>query len=490
MYRIEVNLKSRVINISKHITTPLYLQIYQQVRNQIVSGSRSPGSRLPSSRSLAEQCGVARETVNEAYAQLKAEGYVMSRPGSGTYVMNVGQSKPLPGEENGRYSVTPRLSTWGQQIVTTRSDIPPPTAAYPIEIDFGFGRAFPHHFPYDIWRRLLARYLSTDDAMLAKVGSVAGYAPLREAIANYLSRQRGVICEPEQIVIISGAQQAVDLLARLMLEPGDPVVMETPGYADAYALFKAHGAQVWAQPVDEHGLPIEQVPTAVSPKLIFVTPTNQFPRGGAMPAQRRLALLAYAQKKRALIIEDDYDGALRYHERPFSALQGLDHQGQVIYLGTFSKVLFPALRLAYVVLPPSLVDPFRKAKRLVDRAAPTLTQAAIADFITEGHFERHLRHLREAYGQQRQWLVDAIRQQLPGDVTFSAEPAGLHIMLLLGNGRSEAHIVEEAAQRGVRVYPGRPYHLREPIPETILLGFSGLDRTAIEEGVRRLSELF
>jgi len=472
------------LHVNEDIERPKYWQLYWQIRQQILHGDLLPGVRLPASRTLAQQASVARVTVLEALTQLQAEGFVVSRPGAGTYV-----AADLPLPPPAATPFTPTLSTWGQRVLqtthrkTTQGAIRQP-------IDFGFGRSFPHIFPYDIWRRLLARYLSTDDVMLSRYGSVAGFYPLRRALADYLQRLRGVRCTPEQVVIVSGAQQALDILARLLLGSRDEALVETPGYTAAFELFRLRGAKITAMPVDETGFPVEAIPAESRAKLAFVTPSNQFPRGGTMPLPRRLALLQWARSHNALLIEDDYDGELRYDGRPLSALQGLDEDGCVIYLGTFSKVLFPALRLGYVVLPEALLAPFLRAKELVDRGAPTLTQAAVADFIIEGHFERHLHHLREAYGQRRQALVGALADYLPQRVRFSSAPAGLHVMLYLGAACDEAALVRRAADVGVGVYPGAAYHLQRPAPPSIMLGFSGLSEADIAEGVRRLAEVF
>ena len=473
------------LRLDESTPLPLYRQLYNQLRTQILDGRLASGSRLPSTRTLAGQLGVARVTVKQAYEQLIAEGYVTSRPGAGTYVIE-SLPAPLPREEPFR----PHLSPWGQRVATAGSWRRTAQRTLPADyIDFGFGRSFPHIFPYDVWRRLLARYLSTDDVMLSRYGSVAGFEPLRAAIASYLRRWRGVRCGPEQVVIVNGIQQALDILARLLLRRGDSVLVENPGYKDAYALFRVHGANLVPLPVDDHGFPVEAVPPELEARVAFVTPANQFPRGGAMPLARRLALLRWAQEQEALVLEDDYDGALRYAERPLAALQGLDQRGHVLYLGSFSKVLFPALRLGYVVLPQALLKPFIQAKGIVDRGAPTLTQAAVADFITEGHFDRHLRRLRRVYGRRRRILAGALQSELPCAVTFSAEPAGLHIMLNLPADYDEAKIVRDAATAGVGVYRGATYHLQPDPPPSILLGFSGLNEQQLREGVRRLASV-
>ncbi len=461
---------------------PLQMQLAQALRDRIVSGKMASGTRLPTHRELAARLGVARITVTEAYRQLQAEGLVEARVGAGTFVVDL---PPISAESQPH---SPRLSPWGQRVLAASTPSHKQATARP-EIDFGFGRSYPHIFPYDIWRKLLARYLSTDDAMLSRYGSVAGFEPLRQALADHLTRVRGVVCSAEQVVIVSGAQQALDLLARLLLTPGDRVLVETPGYRDAFKLFKLYGAHLLGAQVDTAGLPVEQLKPSLRPRLIFTTPSNQFPRGGSLSIQRRLALLQWARERQALIVEDDYDGELRYDSHPLPALQSLDRDERVIYLGTFSKVLFPALRLGYVVLPPALVAPFVAAKGLVDRGAPTLTQAAIADFIAEGHFERHLRHLRVAYGERRQALVKALDAHWGDAVDYTNVPAGLHVMVYLNSAENEPDLIRRAAAEGVGIYPGAPYHLQQPAPPSILLGFSGLTAEEIEQGIARLAPL-
>lgn len=466
--------------------TPLYRQIYEQVREGILSGAYPAGVRLPSSRTAAQTHGIARITVTQAYEQLEAEGFVTSRIGSGTFVNpDLTFAPTLENESVDRYR--PTLSQWGQRVLSGQQARSQPGGRLRPAIDFGFGRSFPHIFPYDTWRRLLVRYLSTDDSILSRYGSVAGFFPLREAVADYVRRLRGVVCSAEQVVIVNGMQQALDILSRLLLNSGDEVLVETPGYAAAFELFRTFGVALSALPVDDDGFPVEGIPSGCQARFAFVTPSNQFPRGGTMPLARRLALLDWARLANALILEDDYDGELRYSDHPLAALQGLDREGRVVYLGTFSKVLFPALRLGYVVLPEALLVPFMQAMELVDRGAPTLTQAAVADFIKEGHFERHLRRLRNEYGERRRVLVQALDENLAGLVQYSQVEAGLHVMLLLKAGFDEVTVVREAAAAGVGVYPGKAYHVGPPPRPSILLGYSGLGRGDIEEGVARLA---
>ena len=467
------------LSLTRNGRLPLYRQLIQQIQAQVLSGDLPTGTQLPASRQLAHELGVARITVTQAYDHLQAEGYLVGRPGAGVFVA---EALPLLLEKR---PFTPALSEWGNRVLASAPD-DAPTGSRPA-IDFGIGRSFAQIFPYDVWRRLLARYLSTDDAMLSRYGSVAGYLPLRQALADYLAQYRGINCTPEQVVIVSGAQQVLDILARLLLKPGDEVLVETPGFVVAFNLFRAYGAQLTALPVDDDGFPVEKIPPDNTARLAFVTPTHQFPRGGTMSLPRRLRLLQWAQQRDGLIIEDDYDGDLRYNGRSQSALQGLDKDGRVVYLGTFSKVLFPALRLAYVVLPPVLVEPFVQAKALIDRGSPTLTQAAIADFITEGYFERHLSQLRQIYGQRRHALITALEQFLPGQLRYAEVAAGVHVMLYLPENCDETAVIQQAAAQDVGIYPGAPYHLQQPAPPSLLLGFSGLSELEIQEGIRRLS---
>lgn len=467
---------------------PLNRQIYLQIRDQILDGSLPCATKIPATREIARRYEVARMTVNVAYEQLELEGYVVSKPGAGTFVsdnLNLLDSTDSAGELV--------LSDWAIRMRKSNQLVNGDSGRHfgennhqNIEIDFGFGRSFSNIFPFDTWRKLLARYLSTDDALLSRYGSVGGFGPLRESIASYVGRQRGVNCQPEQVFIVSGIQQALDILGRLLINPGNEVLVETPGYVNASRLFRSHGAQLRPIPVDENGFQTSRIPADCNARLVFVTPSNQFPHGGAMPLQRRLELIHWAKERNAYIIEDDYDGELRYVGSPISALQGLDHSGRVIYLGTFSKVLLPALRLGYVILPIALCKPFLQAKMLMDRGAPTLTQAAIADFINEGHFERHLRNLRKLYADRRQTLIQAIQKHLNGHVSFADHPAGFHLMLYLNQDANEKQIIQEARTRGVAVYAGSPYHLGERKPPSLVIGFSDLEDAQIEEGIKRL----
>jgi GntR family transcriptional regulator/MocR family aminotransferase len=458
---------------------PLNIQLAQHIRHQILSGQLIAGERLPPSRKLAETVGIGRITVLNAYRRLQDEGFLESRTGAGTFV-----AQTIPQLKTAREQPEALLlSRWGAAALATEKQHHKSKNPASIAYDFGFGRTFPQTFPYDTWRKLLSRYLSTDDTLLSRYGSAAGFTPLREAINAYVSRRRNVNCTPEQVIIVNGVQQAIDVVARLLVNPGDTVLVESPGYTEAYELLNVYGAQLHPLSLTDTGIDIAQLQTAPRSRLLFLTPTNQFPRGGALPLTERLHLLQWARQNNAFILEDDYDSELYYATEPPPALQSLDQSESTIYLGTFSKVLFPALRLAYVILPQKLVTPFLAAKRLIDRGSPTLTQAAIADFIVEGHFERHMRRLRQTYGARRAALITALQNNLPTTLHYSDQPMGLHVMLYLPARTNEKQLVQALATAGIFVLSGAPYHLQAAPPPSLLLGFNNMPVEQIDAGI-------
>ncbi len=468
------------LQLDKNSSIPLYQQIYRQLRPLILNGVLPAGARLPATRRFAAVHNIARVTVLQAYEQLEVEGFVEGRTGAGTYVAHDlpvnGRCWPLPQEPE---PFQPTFSKWGSGLSASSAPPPKPQPLYP-NIDFSVGHVCPTTFPYDLWRRALGRVISNDDGTLSHSGPVAGYAPLREAVADYLAQSRGVNCQPEQVVIVSGVQQTVDILARLLLSDGDEVLVETLGRRAIYGLFGAHGANLRPLPVGLNELDSQA-------RLAFVTPAHQFPRGGALPLPQRLALLAWAKRQQALIIEDDTEGELRYGGRPFMAMQGLDKEGHVVYTGSFSKVMFPGLRLGYVVLPPSLKRPFVHAKSLLDDGLPTFPQAALADFMREGQFEAHLRQLRRVYQERWETLTAALDKHLGNRVCFSRVAAGSRLLVYLPEWVDEQEVVRKTAVCGVAVAAGAAYHLQKPAPPSILLGFGGLTEVEIGEGVRRLT---
>jgi GntR family transcriptional regulator/MocR family aminotransferase len=386
--------------VSIDANRPIYRQIYEGIRDRIMTSELPPGTRLPSTRALATELGVSRRTVLVAYEQLLAEGYIMGRVGSGTTVAP-GLASTLRGFRkvgaDGRgVRPTLRLSSFGQRL--TRSGEPSGWTLPGRALRYDFRHPVPpvEEFPWGQWRRLTARCLRQASRGFLSYGPSEGYQPLRVAVAQYLLRSRGFSCDPSHIIIVNGSQQALDLTARVMIDPGTPIVIEEPQFPGARQVFAGAGARLLPVAVDSDGLdPTRLGPEAAAARLAYVTPSHQFPTGAVLPIERRLALLRWAERSGAWVVEDDYDSEYRFEGHPIAAIKSLDRGDRVIYIGTFSKLLFPALRLGYLVLPPVLVPSFAVAKFLADRHSPTVEQAVLAAFLGEGHFDRLLRRLRK-----------------------------------------------------------------------------------------------
>ncbi len=478
---------------------PYHRQVYEQLRQAVLDGRLQPGDRLPATRDLAARLGLARNTVARAYEDLLAEGYLSGRVGSGTYV-----AAGLAGElrradrSGGREEGSPArrtLSAWGRRALGESAEARPGAG---LPYDFRPGTPEWSAFPHALWLRLLGRAVRRGAEELTRYGDPAGHFPLREAIARHLALSRGVTADAERVVVVSGSQQALDLLARLMVGPGDAVALEDPGYPAARITFAAAGAALLPVPVDGEGLDVEELRRRAagrSLRLLYVTPSHQFPTGATLSLARRLALLDWAARRDVLVVEDDYDSEFRYTGRPVESLQGLDRRGQVAYVGTFGTVLFPPLRVGYVVLPPDLVEPFVKAKWLADRQTPTLEQLALADFLAEGHFGRHLRRMRRLAAERRTALLRAMAEHLAGRVEQPLADTGMHVMLRLAARRTpgvaaaevERAIVSRAAALGVGVYPLSPCCTEPQTYAGLLLGYAALASERIREGIRRLA---
>ncbi|HSB03201.1 MAG TPA: PLP-dependent aminotransferase family protein, partial [Anaerolineales bacterium] len=419
--------------------TALYQTLYQHIRAAILSGELTSGMKLPSTRALAEELNISRNTVLNAYRQLLAEGYLEGREGSGTFVARVlpelllsaphggsrrlKSARPLPAaSRQPRFSEHAKAQIRASQS-SARGELPRPFIPEAPALDV---------FPYQLWTRLLVRQARRMPAPHFTYQDSAGYRPLREAIVAHVTVSRQVHCAPDQVMIVSGSQGALDLAARMLLNGSDPVWMEDPGYSGAQGAFLGVGAQIIPVPVDEEGLVVDiGIERAPEARLVYLTPSHQFPLGVTMSLARRLALLDWAKRVNAYILEDDYDSEFRFATRPLATLQGLDDADRVIYIGTFSKVLFPSLRIGYLILPPALVDPFLKVRRLIDIHSPMLEQAVLADFMTEGHFARHLRHMRTLYAERRATLLKAA-QDLP--LELDSATAGIHCIGWLPEG--------------------------------------------------------
>jgi GntR family transcriptional regulator/MocR family aminotransferase len=470
---------------------PLYRQIYRALRDQILKGVRAPGTPIPPSRQLSAELGCSRNVVTLAYDQLLAEGYLQSRRGSGTFVATA-LARPRPIEQPARHKHGPRnLSAFSerllketdqQRVVWQRQGQPPP-------YDFWYGRPPLADFPHDTWCRLLGRAARQATLRRLDYGAPQGVIELREAIAAYLQRARGVVCSADQLLVVNGFQQALDLVSRVLLNPGDAVVVEEPHYRPARVAFQAVGANVRGVSVDADGLCVAELPRD-STRLIYVTPSHQFPTGAVLPLARRLDLLAWAARRDAYVLEDDYNGEYRYSGRPVETLQGLDEHGRVLYAGTFSKVMFPALRIGYLVVPEALVPPFVVAKTLADAGGPSVVQLALAEFIQGGHFERHVRRARARNAARRTAMLEAIGAHLGDQVEIVGANAGLHVMLRLAQlpMRRVRELRHHAAEHGVGLYSAAPFYLQPPADGAILLGYASLTEAEIREGIRRLGQ--
>jgi GntR family transcriptional regulator / MocR family aminotransferase len=470
--------------------TPAYRWIYAALRAEILEGRLRPGSRLPSSRDLAFQYRLSRGTIVTAFEQLKSEGYIEGTIGSGSYVSKVlpEQLLQVVGPARGALST---FANGAHRAKRNYSEYARRLQLFPA-LDLRHSRAFRAYvpaldlFPTTLWARIAARRLRTATATMLLGCDPLGYRPLREAIADYLRTARGVRCSFEQVAIVSGVQEALDLPARLFLNPGDRVCMENPGYIGASCVFEAIGAQVIPAPVDNEGIELD-FRCIRGVRLIYVTPGHQFPLGITMSLPRRLHLLELAEKSDALIFEDDYDSEYRYSGRPTPALQGLDRAGRVLYAGTFSKTLFPSLRLGYLVVPTDLVPIFQSAKATANRHAPLLDQAVLCDFINDGHFGRHLRNMREVYSERLSVLLESARQKLDGLLEVSNIEAGLQTVGWLGAEIDDEAAAKAAAARQVEVIPLSWYDRGRQNRKGLQLGFAAASPNEIRRGVRELA---
>ncbi len=485
-----------LVPLDRAVGRPLRDQLYDGLRRAILDGRLDPGARLPASRALAAQLGVSRFTVEDAYSRLVAEGYTVGRRGSGTYVAATGITLPPAPRVVEPAAVDPparRWSVWGARMVrrtgsdTVHDDCQP----------FPFRSGVPalDAFPVVLWNRLRAEATRGVSFSRWGYGPAAGHPRLRAAIAGYLARSRGITCGADQVVITNGTRQATDLIARLWLERGDTVAIEEPGYPAARRTFEAAGATLMPIPVDADGMRVDLLPRqAPAARLVYVTPSHQYPTGALLSLPRRSALLAWARTVGALVVEDDYDSEFRYGARPVPALAGLDDAtlpGSVVYIGTFSKVLYPALRLGYAVLPPDMVGPFVQAKAVADHHSPTGEQLALATFIEEGHFERHLARMRRLYAGRRSALLAALNAYLPGIATRdeSVVAAGLHLLVRFEVPLSETAFVTRAAAAGIGLDPaGHCYLSAPPSRPTMLLGYAALPEARIDAGIRALAK--
>ena len=460
--------------------------LYESLRKAILEGRLPPGRRLPATRDMAGSYGLSRSTVIAAFDQLKAEGYVEGRAGSGSYVSRTLPEQLLQAPAVEARRALPRrrvpLSAYARRLAPPHFLAQRPIRAFRANL------AALDAFPVSLWAQVASRRLRRTPPQLLAGGEPLGYLPLRRAVAAYLNTSRGVKCDYRQVLIVSGAQEALDRTARVLLNAGDPVWMEEPGYPGAAVVFRALGARICPVAVDEEGLDVAAgIRRWKRAALVYVTPAHQFPLGVTMSLRRRLELLEWARRAPSILFEDDYDSEYRYSGRPVPALQGLDRAGTVIFAGSFSAVLFPALRLGYVVVPPAMVDLFTAAEAVGKTHPPLLEQAALCDFITEGHFARHIRRMRELYAERLQVLLDCAREQLQPWLSISNVEAGLQTVGWLRPGLDPRRVAEAARARQVEVAPVSRYGWGRPRRDGLVFGFAAVDPKEIRRGARELA---
>jgi GntR family transcriptional regulator / MocR family aminotransferase len=457
------------ITVDRAQKMPIIRQVYDQIRLGIVRGDLRAGEQLPSTRELARDLRVSRIVIVEVYDQLLAEGYIESRQGSGTYVAQGAYLEVVPTERLPRVHPSVDTGKENRSIIDFRAGLP--------ALDL---------FPRKLWGQLVSRVCAEASPSVFGYDHPEGCVDLRIALARYLAKTRRVRCQPDQLVITSGAAQAFSLVARLLLSPGDEVIIEDPVTYDVRRIFSAAGATLFPIPVDEDGMQPDLLPVEKQPAFVFVTPSHQFPLGGLLPIQRRIQLIQFARAAGCYLVEDDYDSEFRYSGTPVSSLQELEPE-RVIYVGTLSKILSPALRLGYIVVPPPLIEPCRQLKQLTDLHSPVLEQLALAYFIEEGHLERHIMKMKKIYRKRRQALIAALEAHYPRQIQIYGDVAGLHLVAGFGGRVLTEQAFADWEEAGVRLYPVEQHAIRKGEHRSkVILGYGNLTPDEIEEGVRKI----
>jgi GntR family transcriptional regulator/MocR family aminotransferase len=458
-------------------------EIYRQIRRTILTGQLRPGDRLPPSRELARMLAVARATVTTAYEQLAAEGFVTSRTGSGTFVAETGvRTGRRVARTSSEGSLRP-LPTW-------KAIKMPIVFEAPVPFDFRTGLPDASLFPHRTWRRLVSGALRSGDAASPYYGQPAGHRSLREAIARHVGISRGVEASADDVIITTGTQQALDLLARVLLAPGDLIAVEDPCYVPPPRLFRSHGARVVGVPVDDEGLVVDALPRHA--RVVYVTPSHQYPLGMAMTLARRSALLAWAERNNSTVIEDDYDSEFRFDGRPLEPLWTIDARGRVIYVGSFSKTMLPRLRLGFLIAPPSLMPALHTAKFMADFHTSTLEQIALARFIDDGGFARHVRKASRVYRERHAMIAETIERDFAPYLELVPSATGLHLAALARTASADdiSAVAQRAAAKGVVFYPLSSLAVGAKARAGILLGYGAIAAEQIPEGMRRLRRCF
>jgi len=478
-----------IIAVDRTAARPLHRQIYDAYRSAIAGRNLGAGQQVPSTRTLASELGISRIPVLSAYSQLLAEGYLESRSGAGTFV-----SRSMPDQLTSVEQPKVRARTrMGPRPVSYRSSLLPRFKLAPWLSGWGafsVGQLALDHFPFQVWSNLVIRHSRHVRISSLHFSDPQGSEVFREAIAAYLRTVRGVSCEAGQIIVVSGSQQALEITARVLLDPDNAVWVEEPGYRLALQVLKMAGCKLIPVPVDDEGLDVAAgIERCRNARAAYVTPSHQFPLGVTMSASRRIQLLDWAQSSGSWIIEDDYDSEYRYADMPIASLQGLDRNSRVIYVGTFSKTLFPSLRIGYLVIPPDLVDRFVAVRHAMDVYPPHLYQAVLTDFIKQGHFSRHIRRTRLVYGERRNVLVDAIRDEFGSRLQVVGADAGMHLVAVLPRTMNDREIAERAARENLWLWPLSPCYLAKSRRQGFILGFGSTAAHEIPNRVRQLRKL-
>ncbi|GAA0544106.1 MocR-like pyridoxine biosynthesis transcription factor PdxR [Chitinophaga japonensis] len=478
------------LRLDKRSADPLYLQLYEQVKQAIFGGRLKEGERMPSTRTLAAELSVSRNSVFLAYEQLMLEGFLQGKKGDGTYVCvqldraPQRPAAPAPARPKAASRADYRDSALPQHILQKDSAIEP-------WLPFQSSVPDVQHFPFKTWARIAAGIYRDIQRLHLGYGDTQGHLPLREALADYLRINRSIVCTPEQVLIVNGSRQAINLAAQVLLKKGDACWVEDPGYQSARGAITRWGGKLCPVPLTSYGLDIDYaVRHYPDAKLAYVTPSHQYPLGGTLPLGERLKLLQWAAKRRMWIVEDDYDSEFRYNGRPVPALKGLDDKGRVIYTGTFSKVLFPALRLGYMVLPSAdMARQFKMVKSTIDRQSPVIDQAIVAQFMEEGHFARHLRRMRTLYKKQQDELVRLLEKHLSRHLEVAACDTGMHLVAWLRHPCNVAQLEKKALKENMILQSVSDYVIRFKQRPGLILGFTGFSAGVMERAVLQLKAL-
>lgn len=487
MAKFAATLPLAAVNLDHSSSVPLYVQLHDQIRQAILSGQLAIGMRLPSTRDLATRLGISRNTVTAAFDQLFSEGYIEGKVGAGTYVAQVVDVPEPHGTPFSPLCTPCNVSQQAKKLLEMREIILRHRSDQPRA--FRVGLPALDAFPTEVWSKLLTQHWRYPQLDLFGYGDPCGYRPLRERIAEHLRMTRAMSCAAEQVIIVSGSQQALDIAARVLLDPGEDAWIEDPGHLGARTVLSGAGANLVPVPVDEHGLDVEAgMARSPNAKLVYVTPSHQFPLGVTLSLTRRWALLQWAAQVGAWILEDDYDSEYRYAGQPLTALQGLDTNRRVIYMGTFSKVLFPSLRLGYLVVPPELVEAFAAARAVIDRHSPLLEQAVLADFMAEGHFTRHICRMKLLYAERQAALVTAA-QSLTDLIDVRSCETGMHLVGWLPNGQDDRLVSQQLAQHGIMALPVSSYRLEPSAKRGLVLGYAAFSPDNIRQAVHDLERV-